>query len=194
MKKFYFDCETTGLLHWVHDIDQLSVMVDIDGEIVDEKNWLIVPYNFDAIESKALEVQGRTVEELRTFEDPRQVFVELLTLLDSHVSKYVKADKFTICGFNVDFDIGFLRQFFRKNGHKYYGSYFRNNVVVDPLYVVYFLVSHGVLPELKNYKLATVCEFFEIELKAHDAFDDIRATRELDSLIAELMEEFIHAE
>lgn len=191
MKKFYIDTETTGLLPYMHDIVQLAVVIEIDGRIESEHDWKVRPVNFDVIDEKALKTQNRTIEELKEFGDPRQAFNELLKVLDTHIDKYDKQDKFTVCGYNVGFDSEFLRHFFKKNGHKYYGSYFRNNLIVDPLQVIYFMVAHDYMPELDNYKLTTVCEFFGIEFKAHDALADIKATRELEAHLALIFEDSV---
>jgi DNA polymerase III epsilon subunit-like protein len=53
------------------------------------------------------------------------------------------------------------------------------------------MVAHDYMPELDNYKLTTVCEFFGIEFKAHDALADIKATRELEAHLALIFEDSV---
>ena len=52
---------------------------------------------------------------------------------------------------------------------------------------VFALVKHmrlwGMLEGCKDDKLGTVCAFFDIDLDAHDAMNDIVATRELYHLL-----------
>lgn len=181
-KVFHFDTETTGLNPFVHDIWQLAFLVEIDGKVVEEQKWNMQPVRFDSVRDEALAVTGITVEELKTFEKPLVVFKRFTKFLDKHINKYDTTDKFVPAGFNVKFDTDMLRGWFQKNNHKYYGSYFTPRYM-DVMAVIYFLVDIEEFPILENYKLATICEALGIEIDAHDALSDIKATKMLTDVL-----------
>jgi len=182
-KLMWIDCETTGVHANEHAIIQLAYIVEINGDVKEEGNLLIQPFNeggvIDKIASKALEVNGRTREEifLDPFLKPREAYQKFVTMMAQYVYKFDKSDKLYTGGYNVSFDMNFLSEFFFKNGDKYFGSWF-NGRKLDPLYKLSEMdYDNGI--SLPNYKLKTVCDYFEIKIEAHDALSDIRATREL---------------
>lgn len=176
-KLFSFDVETGGVNPDVNEMLQLAFRVEFDGIVQEKKVMFMKPSNMDNVEPEALEVTGITLEQIEKFVPQHQVFREFNGLLDKYINKYDKIDKFTVLGYNVDFDMRFLRSWFIRNGHKYFGSYF-NNMCIDVFRDVdKWLYLSGIV--LKDRKLSTVCEYFEISLKAHDAMEDIKATRKL---------------
>lgn len=180
-KVFWFDVETTGLNPNEQDIIQLAFLIEIDGEIVESQNMIMQPFDYDTISQEALDVHGRTIEEIKTYPDPRKTYADLISVLDKYIDKYNSSDKFQPAGYNARFDMDFLREFFIKNGDKYYGSWF-NYKAIDPMSLLYLLDGIGNVT-LENYKLPTVCKHFDIPLDAHDALNDIKATRDLTKLI-----------
>jgi len=179
MKKIlYFDCETTGLDPVKNDIIQIAGIVEIEGEVVDEFDFKCQPFSYSNIEPKALECNGRTIEEIKTFEQNAMVKKAFDSVLGKHCDKFNKMDKFYPAGFNVRFDLDFLAQWFKKTGDNYLGSWI-NWRGIDPLLFLYAMDLKGEL-SLSDYKLGTVCSHFGIDNpKAHDALSDVRATREL---------------
>jgi len=179
VKTFYFDLETTGLNPEKHAIIQLAHIIDIDGEIVEEGEFLIRPYEKDLIDDEALKVNKRTREEIAGFEDPDVVFWEIVNdLLDKHIDRFDKTDKFYPAGYNIEsFDIPFMREYFRKAENPYYGSYF-NYKPIDPMRILFWLNWMGKI-NLPNLRLETVCNYCGIKINAHDAVSDTRAAREL---------------
>jgi DNA polymerase III subunit epsilon len=177
MKILYFDTETTGISPEKNDIVQLSGMVEIDGKVVEEFNLRCQPFSFENVQREALEVTGLTLTDLMSYPKPDVLYDEFIDILMRYVDKYDKNDKFYPAGYNVRFDLEFMNQFFKKNGDNYWGS-FCNWKAIDGLPMMHFLelCNHVSLP---NYKLSTVCEFFGIEIDAHDALSDIRATKQL---------------
>ena len=176
-KVFWFDVETTGLNPVDHDIVQLALLIEIDDEIVESKNMLMQPFDYSTIDLEALNKQGRTVEEIKTYPNPKKVYPELISVLEKYVDRYDKTDKFHNGGYNSKFDMDFLKQYFIKNGDIYFGSWF-NYRSIDPLPLLHLLDGIGHI-SLPDYKLETVCKHYKIPLKAHDALSDITATREL---------------
>jgi len=175
----YFDVETGGVDPHQHGLLQIAMILEIDGLIEEQDSWFVRPYPQDKIDPEALEINGIEAGQFDTFRDPRELLTDvILPMLARHVDRYERTDKFTPAGYNVRFDIDFLRQWFVKGGEKYYGSYF-NYRFVDPLPLLYWLCLERriVLPD---YKLVTVCNHLGIEIvNAHDAMADIRATREV---------------
>jgi len=180
-KIFWFDVETTGLDPIKHDIVQLAFLIEIDGRIVEDKNMLMQPFNYETIDPQALERQKRTVEEIMAYPDPRKIYLELISILEKYVDRYDKKDKFHNGGYNSKFDMDFLKQYFIKNGDQYFGSWF-NYKSIDPLPLLHMLDGLGSV-SLENYQLETVCKHFKIPIAAHDALNDIIATRNLAKII-----------
>lgn len=176
-KIFYFDVETTGLDPKRNDIIQLAYIVEINGEIKEEGEFRLQPMNYATIEKGALEVNKITIEQLKTYPQPQAVHGQIVNLLDKYVDKYNKKDKFLPAGYNVKFDMDMFRTFFFKNNHKYFGSYFGYHML-DPVPFLMFLEYKGLI-KLESYKLVDVCKYFGIELDAHNALSDIKATRKL---------------
>lgn len=186
-KLFIFDVETTGRNSYKNDITQLSGMIEVDGKVVEKFNFRCQPLNWDNIEPEALEVTGVGIDQLKTFDPPKKVYNELIKLLGRHCDKFNRDDKFYFIGYNVSFDVDFLSSFFRKQGDKYFGSWF-NWKKIDPLPILHWMEYRGMI-SLENYKLSTVCEHYGIKIDAHDAMSDILATRELLERIEQLFEE-----
>ena len=177
MKIFHFDVETTGTDPKEHDIVQLAYLVEIDGVDKEEGSLFMQPFDFDSISAEALTVNKLTIEQLRWFDNPRDVYSGVCKILSKYVDKYNRADKFHPAGYNVGFDCDFFKEWFLKNGDVYYGSWF-NWKQIDPLRVLYFMDGIGVI-SLPDYKLETVCAHYGIEIEAHEALSDIKATREI---------------
>jgi len=178
MKKvLYFDTETTGLDPVRNDIIQLAGLVEIDGEIKDEFNIRCLPFSFENISPEALEVHGITIEELKKYQSPQSAYREFMGVLSKHCNKFDRSDKFYPAGFQVNFDINFLSEWFKKNGDTYLGSWL-NWKAIDPLSILRWFDYMGII-SLPSYKLEKVCEHYGIEIDAHDALSDIKATREV---------------
>lgn len=177
MKIIYLDTETTGLDCKLNDIIQLSGMIEIDGEIKEEFDYKIRPREGSEISEEALEIHGMNREMLMSFPDQRVIYLNFCDLLSKYCNKFDKSDKFHLAGYNVRFDLDFLKSFFEKQGDSYFGSWF-NYKCIDPMPLLHFMEYAGYV-SLDNYKLENVCFHYGIEIKAHDAMSDIKATKEL---------------
>lgn len=188
IKIIFIDTETGGVNADKSALIQLSGIIEVDGTEKEKFNFYIKPFENSELNEKALEVQGRTLEELGTekYIDESIIYKKFLEILDKYIDKYDKNDKFIVAGYNVKFDIDILKALFERNNNKFLFSYF-NSSMLDPLYSVRLLQVAGMLPVLENNKLETWCKYFNIELKAHDSLQDITATKKLIEKLIELI-------
>lgn len=179
-KIIFIDTETGGVNPEKAALIQLSGIIRIDKKDVEKFNFYIKPFENSEVTEKALEVQGRTLEELKTdkYVEEKEVYKQFVNLLDKYIDKYDRTDKFIVAGYNVRFDIDILKAFFQRHGNNFLFSYLDSSML-DPLYSIRLLQIAEILPVLENNKLETWCKHFGIELKAHDSLEDIEATKKL---------------
>lgn len=181
MKVLWIDEETTGLDPNLNTIVQIAGMVEIDFKIVDTFNFYCNPLD-KVITQQALDITGKTAEQLMSYPHPDEAYKQLFKILGKHCNKFDKLDKFVVGGYNVKFDIDFLHVWCQERGEKYLGS-FLAATTIDPMHIVSVLEYMGLedLSTLPNRKLLTLCNHFGIPLdgNAHDAAYDIEATRNL---------------
>ncbi len=178
MKILFVDTETGGITERSALI-QLSGIVQIGKEVAEEFNFYIKPFPGSEVTDEALKIQGRTREEVETYDSEEEVFIKFMKILNKHIDKYNKEDKFLVGGYNVRFDIDVINRFLKRNGEKYLFSYIQATTL-DPLQWIAAL-------QLKDNKLETWCNHFGIELKAHDSLEDIKATKALTKKMMLLM-------
>jgi DNA polymerase III epsilon subunit-like protein len=195
MKFLYLDTETTGVNSRQHGVIQLAAIAEIDGELKGEFNEFIRPFPGDVIDDRALEVNKTTREELAAFQEPEKCFNLFLNFLNSFVDPYNPQDKFFFIAYNALFDWDFLKQFFIKNNHQFFNSYF----FFPPLDIMYLAADYlkEKRPFMKNFKLETVSR--EIGLNPasqtfHDALYDVKITRDIYQIIQGLETEKQNAE
>ena len=179
-KIIFIDTETGGVNPEKAALIQLSGIIRIDKKDVEKFNFYIKPFENSEVTEKALEVQGRTLEELKTdkYVEEKEVYKQFINILDKYIDKYDRTDKFIVAGYNVRFDVDILKVFFQRHGNNFLFSYLDSSML-DPLYSIRLLQIAEVLPVLENNKLETWCKHFGIELKAHDSLEDIEATKKL---------------
>lgn len=179
-KIIFIDTETGGVNPEKSALIQLSGIIRIDKKDVEKFNFYIKPFENSEVNEKALEVQGRTLDELKAekYIEEKEVYKQFINLLDKYIDKYDKTDKFIVAGYNVRFDVDILKALFQRHGNNFLFSYLDSSML-DPLYSIRLLQIAGILPVLENNKLETWCKHFGIELKAHDSLEDIVATKRL---------------
>lgn len=179
-KIIFIDTETGGVNPEKAALIQLSGIIRIDKKDVEKFNFYIKPFENSEVNEKALEVQGRTLEELKTdkYVEEKEVYKQFVNLLDKYIDKYDRTDKFIVAGYNVRFDVDILKALFQRYGNNFLFSYLDSSML-DPLYSIRLLQIAEILPVLENNKLETWCKHFGIELKAHDSLEDIEATKKL---------------
>lgn len=178
MKQFFFDVETTGLDPKVHGIHQIAGAIVINGIMSTRFNYKVKPFPGQLINKEAMAVSGVTVEDLKTYMEPRDCHFLFMNMLAGHVDKFDKTDKMFLCGYNnAGFDNDFFRAFFSNCGDKYFGSWFwSSSIDVMVLAAEHLKFERS---KMENFKLHTVAKQMGIELdqeKLHDAGYDIDLT------------------
>lgn len=118
-KIIFIDTETGGVNTEKSALIQLSGIIRVNKKDVETFNFFIKPFENSEVNEKALEVQGRTLEELKTekYVEEKEVYKQFVNLLDKYVDKYDKTDKFIVAGYNVRFDVDMLKAFFQRHGN-----------------------------------------------------------------------------
>jgi len=179
-RRFFVDVETTGLDPEKNGIWQIAGLVEIDGSVIDEVNLLCHPLDFDIIEDKALQRCKVTREEVLALPPPASALQTFKSFLARFVDPFDRTDKLAMIGYNVRFDMDFLRSWFEKQGDRYFGSWFW-----FPPHDVMGLAADALEEDramLPNFQLATVADWFCLRVdrsKTHDALYDIGLTREI---------------
>ena len=177
-KVLYIDVETTGTNPAKHGIIQIGAIIEISGTIAEEFNLKCAPHKGADIDDQALHINGTNRAELQHRTSSYDALLEFKQFLNRYIEPYNREDKCYPSGYNVHFDLDFIQQWFKLHGDKYgIGSYV-NWRRLDPLSILFMKDFTGAL-SLPDYRLETVCRHFDIELDAHDALSDIRATRQL---------------
>lgn len=178
-KLIYLDTETTGLNPETCAITQLSGVIRV-GDSTQEFDIFMRPHEGAEISQEALETQGRTLEEINAFPDPKEGYQRFVDYLGQHVDKFNKTDKFFLFGFNIQFDANIMRAWFKRNGDNYFGSWFWNPPIDVMSIAAMALMDRR--PSLPNFKLSTVYKALypeDTEITFHNSKDDIKATRRI---------------
>lgn len=180
MKKILnFDIETTGLNCYKHEIIQFAAIYQEGGEVKDQINIFSKPEVYPGHFEKITELTGieKSFLEARGM-DQAELYKKITEFLNKKIDRYDKKDKIVLSGYNImRFDINFLRELFKKNNDKYFGSFFYN-AAFDIFGMVGGLPGDD-LKKLENFRLETLAAYFGIDIKAHDALSDVKATMEL---------------
>ena len=189
MKKvLWLDVETTGLDCRKHGLREVGFIIEIDGVEVDKGVFKINPFTYTTkdvvIDDYALEISKVSIEDLKSYDSSSYCFKELMKKLVKYVNVNDKNDCFVIAGYNTAFDIGFIKEWFKEMGllDSYKDLFHYKSLDV---FSIVFALRHIGLNSAENDKLETMCNYFGIEIEAHNALSDIEATKKLYELICE---------
>jgi len=181
MNIVYLDSETTGLDEVENDIVTLAGIIEIDGVVKEEFDYKLRPFNPDNIEPEAMKINGFTKEEVMAFPPAIEAITDLENRLSKYVNRFKKAktmeEKFVPAGQNVDFDIRFLSNTYKKAGNNYFFSMIDYHKL-DLVGFSMWLKIKGFI-DIPNIKLETMAKYFDVPIVAHNAMSDIQATREI---------------
>lgn len=178
IKFLWVDCETTGLDPKIHDIIQLSGILEIPGVQGEEFDFRIAPLNYKCISEDAMKCNGIKLSDLRKYPLASEVHFQFKQLLFKWVNPFNPKDKLILGGQNVQFDRGFLQQFCERQGDMFLSSCITSGTFdLKTLSVAYEIFLNKKV--FHSYSLTNICKVLKVELKnAHNALNDIRATRE----------------
>jgi len=185
IKKLFFDVETTGVDHRRNTIHQLSGILEINDDVVEEFNLKTRPHPKAVITQDALDACGVDELTIMSYPEHRMAHKEFLGILTKYVDRFNKFDKLIIVGYNCQkFDDPFLRVWFELCGDKFYGSWFWPNTLdVMALATEYLLRRRAFMP---NFQLGGVAKELGIKVdkdRLHDAIYDVYLTREIYRII-----------
>jgi len=183
----YLDVETTDKRTDTAGITQLSALIVRDGVEVSRINLDVNPYTYNkevTVSAKALEVTGKSVNELHGYPPVAVALIQFTTWLN----KYRNTNEYyTLVAYRTAFDLEMLLQLFkdqRGDERKLYD--YIHYKTLDILQLVLFLDLYSLIKP-RNHKLETMCSLYNISIQAHDSMSDIESTRKLHkALTAEL--------
>ena len=181
----YLDTETTGLDVSTCSIWQLSGYIgDTAKGTIESFDYKLHPYRGEIITEEAVAKTGVTQEELDTYPPQSEAFTSFLSLISKYVDLEDWNQRVIPVGYNISFDLDFLRAWFAYNNST---SLFSKNVFFPGIDVMY-LASYYLLGErskMRNFQLSTVYERLLNKplSNAHNAMADIDATREILNVI-----------
>ncbi len=188
MKKIlWLDTETTGLNPLVHGLREVGFIIEIDGVEEERGNLFINPFTYERaveVDDYALSISNKTIEEIKTYDRSSFCFKEFIKLMIKYINVNDKDDVFVIAGYNVGFDVGFIKEWFKDMdlGNDYKTLFHYKSLDVFPLVIT---LKHLRLIDTENDRLETICKYFNIPLDAHNALSDIEATKKLYEVIVD---------
>jgi len=185
MKLLFLDLETTGTDPVRNGIVQISGIIEIDGESREEFDFHLRPMPGKFFTYEALQVIGKTKEEILAFPDPVETYQKVVKLFEKYINRYNKRDKLHLVGQNPRFDYDFMTAFFNDNRNPYFYAYVKYHLI--DLVALTAAFSLAGIVKTPDMKLKTIADYFGIKLDAHDSKEDIRATREIFYRYVELL-------
>lgn len=151
------DVETTGFDSNHGDIIEIGALKVVNNKIVDEFQTLLKPRNEIGDFEFTQELTGITPEILVDAASPKDSIIDFKRFIED----------FILIGHNVNFDINFLYD---------YSIYFLDEPIANN-FVDTLRLSKKVIPNLINYKLVSLANLFDIEIKeSHRALEDCYTT------------------
>ena len=181
----YIDTETTGLDTATCSIWQLSGYIsDTATGVSDSFDYKMRPYRNEIISKEAAAKTGATQEELDSYPSQSEAFSSFTALLSKYVDLEDWNQRVTPVGYNISFDLDFLRSWFTFNNS---ATLFSKNIYFPGIDVMYLAAYYllGERGKMRNFQLSTVYEKLTGKslANAHNAMADIDATKELLNVI-----------
>lgn len=168
----FFDFETGGLDPKRNPILQAAWIIEKDGTVVSERCYDVKPEQNAEFTLEALDVNNITLDRMRAGKELSYV---LSAMIQDARAVMEGSSLIRLCGHNVHFDINFLATAcdrFREPLRQHIDL----SSSLDTCAIARFLSYLGMI-KVRNHKLVTLAEYFEIPINAHDALGDVLATR-----------------
>ena len=185
MTTVWVDTETTGLDPVDSAPFEIALLVYQGAILMAEQVFHLNPLDDEVvIHQSALDVNGATEEQIRSFSPAAEVIPQIVEFLKPHCPP----EKFVFGGYNAPFDYGHVGGIFFRHGVLISGYF--NGQLIDVLELVKKAKSMGLIKATTDNKLTTITEALSIPHdNAHSAMADIRATRRLYEYIYQLWRE-----
>jgi len=202
LKILWLDTETTGL-NKENGIHQLGGIIE-DFPISKQNNLTTFDIRANCIDAgckvsewydkklqrkvTALSVSHTTEEQVKSYQPYQDAYKELINIFKQHIDPYDKESKFILAGYNINFDKDRLTDMANVCNDKYLFAYIDHRVIdVQTLArTAYALNLFQIEP--KSFKLEDLAPHFGIAIDAHDALEDIQATRKLFFVLIDLIQ------
>ena len=182
----WIDTETTGLDANIHGLREIACIVEIDGKEIERFNILLDPFSCCTREIYMSKyVKDVMLKGDCNFSDHKTYingYIDFKDILLKYIDIADKKNSFVMAGYNVDFDSNFIKQLFKD-----YDGHFSSIFSYRQIDILSFArtLSYAGCFEVDNFKLETVCAKFGIYFDAHNALEDIVATRDLYEALVE---------
>lgn len=168
-----FDTETTGLIAGVHSVIQIAGVVFRNGVEKQRFNFLCQPKRWDNIEPEALDVNGRTLEELKEAMPYERCVQKVIDILESYASE---GEKIQLVAHNMPFDYRMTKALFDSAAQ---GDKFDELVLPQDECICTKKWGNRANKRLgwglEDGKLITFALHFDFRFDAHDALGDTLA-------------------
>jgi DNA polymerase III alpha subunit (gram-positive type) len=168
------DTETTGLNYKKHFAFQISYFIEEGNSILHRRTLEMRPVLYDEYEfsQEAEDVHGFTREKIISLLPEPQAVSILINDLEHY-----GAGKLTLTGYNINFDMGFIKAMLKRTGHaKAFNRYF-DFLTCDVMQFVQACRVAGII-SLAHINLESVCRHLGINTEgSHHSMTDINNTK-----------------
>ena len=184
MKQVFLDLETTGLSTHKNGIWQIAATFYFENKLMSEFESTLRIFPGQQWDIECASMFSEEYNNQESSPEPDKVFADFTSWLKTYIDPFNKADKALLYGYNIGFDEKFLRQFFRNNNNKFFGSWFWTpSIDVMTLAAEHLKEARDKMP---NFKQGTVARTLGIEVdeaKLHNALYDIQLTKNIYDII-----------
>jgi DNA polymerase III epsilon subunit-like protein len=178
-RRFWVDTETTGLDTKRHFAFQISYLIEENNVILHSRTLEFRPERYDLYEfsKEAENVHGYSRDKIISLQPETTAFALLINDLKQYAKK-----RLTLAGYNVNFDIRFLKALFDRNNAAAGSSWNIFYKYFDYMYfdILQFVQAYRIagIISLQHIDLESICRYFGINTKeAHNSMTDIVNTK-----------------
>lgn len=158
VKRVFIDFETGSLDTKRCPMLSVSMIIEIDGTVVETFNSLCKPYDESLVTEKALEVNGLHLEQLRDEREESHVFAAMIKCLSKYLDLSDRSDRFFFVAHNAGFDDAVFRSLVYRNANdkKLRSKIFWTGFLCTRVLALNALCE--VRHKMKVFNLSTICE------------------------------------